>query len=310
MQVVPLPLLTGDLRAALAGVALYLRPPVQDCRVIAVTGSAPGCGATTIASNIAAEIAFRFQRQTVLIELAQQMGVLATNLNVEPPCTLGDLLKDLDNLDSRLVSWSLARVADHFDLLAGSRGVGVEGSLPASGVMRVLDYVRRMARVVVLDVPCTFNDFQFEMLGAANEVVMVGEQSIASLTTLKSILAARKTEPGVHRIHVVLNRYDQYVEGLTAYDAEKLLRVRPIHTIPDNHAVILASVNEGKVLRDVNAHSPVVAAIDSLVDTLLEDKFRPSPPAGGSFFRRLFHAFRNEATPPPTTHAAAGRRRR
>lgn len=164
-QVVPLPLQTNDFQAALDCLAVQFGPRVQDCQTIAVAGAvagaAAGDGATTVALNLGYEIATRHNRKTVLVELVQQMGVLASYLDVEPAYTLADLLGEKGHLDGQLVAESLVPVATNFQLLAGTRNVADAGPVPSvPDVRRVLDFVKRQAEVVLIDVPSTYNDFQ------------------------------------------------------------------------------------------------------------------------------------------------------
>ncbi len=246
MQVVPLPVKPADLRQALNCLAMQHRPPTKDCRIVAFTGSASGCGASTLATNTAYEIAVQRKQHTVLIEIAQHMGVLETNLDIQPACALSDLLADPEQIDNQLVQTALVRVADNFDIIAGSHGLGPPSAIPLAGLLKVLDYVKSLAECVVLDVPCTYDEFQFEALGSASHIVLVGEQSIASIRTLKLILDALRPGPGHHTFHVLINRYDAKMDGLTAANLEKVLGLESVITVPDDRPGMLAAANGGK----------------------------------------------------------------
>ena len=137
VQVVAAPIQSLDLRSALNSIAISYRPAEQDCRVVAFTGSVAGCGTTTIATNAAYEIATLRQRQTVLIELASQMGVVAINLGIETPCTLEGILADEEHLDAELVKSSLVSISDHLRILAASGNmVHGGGSITVDGAAR------------------------------------------------------------------------------------------------------------------------------------------------------------------------------
>jgi pilus assembly protein CpaE len=281
-----------DLNKALGSLALQLGHPGDDCRIIAFTGCAPGCGATTLATNAAYEMAVQHKQRTVLVELSQQTGVLATNLDLRPTSTLSDLLTDPEQMDAELVQRSLVRVADHFDILAGNHGVYPPKVIDLPGVLRVLDYLRPLAQYVVLDVPCSYDEFQFEILRRARQIVLVGEQSISSIRTLKLILDTLRSGPTQHSFHVVMNRYDSQMTGLTVNNLEKALGLTNIRTIPDDRLEVLVAANEGKLLRQMDSNSQVLAKIDALVDTLLDIR-NPSEQSGiGRFLNRFFNAFR------------------
>ncbi|CAN5417799.1 hypothetical protein BH10PLA2_BH10PLA2_33630 [soil metagenome] len=290
-QVVPLPLRPADLQDSLSCIGLQQRATTKECVVIAFTGSSAGCGATTLATNAAYTIAAQCKQPTVLIELAQQMGIIATNLDVVPSCTLADLLAE-PGLDSELVKHSLIRVADNFEILAGNQGIVQQNALSLKGVLRILDFIRPLAEFVVLDVPCTYTEFQFEILGIANQVVLVGEQSIASIRTLKLVLDALPHGTNPTKIHVVINRYDPGMEGLDAARLAKTLDLPCIQTIPDDRPTVLAAANEGKVLRQTAPNSAVLAGIERLVNSLLGVKDRPAQSSGTHLIRRFVQAFR------------------
>src|SRR5207237_844237 len=81
-QVLPLPLGLADLKAALHAVKVRHSSPqsVAARRVVAVSGVTGGCGATTIAINLAYEVSHLFDLSCVLVELAP-MGMIATCLD-------------------------------------------------------------------------------------------------------------------------------------------------------------------------------------------------------------------------------------
>jgi pilus assembly protein CpaE len=289
MQLIPLPMKAADFHQALDCLALQYRPPIKEFPVLAFTGSAPGSGTTTLATNAAYEIACLRKQHTVLVELAQQRGPLATNLDIRPSYSLSDLIAGPEQMDAQLVQRSLVRVADNFDVLVGSRVDGPHGVIPLSGVLAVLDLVRPLAQHVVLDVPCTYDDFQFEALGIAGQIVLVGEQSISSIRSLKLILDTLRPGRSPQTFHVVMNRYDAKTEGLTVGKLEKALGLTSIRPIPDDRPGVLLAANEGKLLRQLNPKSAVLAGIDGLVDDLLGSRDSPAP---SNFLNRFFSVFR------------------
>jgi Flp pilus assembly CpaE family ATPase len=291
-QLVPLPMQPIDLHRALHSLTLQHRAPTRDCPVFAFTGSASGCGATTLATNAAYQIAVQHKQPTILIELAQQLGILASSFDIQPACTLSDLLAEPDQIDRELVQRSLVRVAEHFDILAGSQRASSSGAFSLPGVLRVLDHAKALAQCVVLDVPCSYDEFQFKALGNASQIVLVGEQSIASIRTLKLILDTLRPGPREHTFHVVINRYDPKMDGLTVVNLQKVLGLDNIRTIPDDRAGVLAAANEGKFLHQLNPHSPVLTGINELVGTLLGDKVVPAPLREVPLLSRFFNLFR------------------
>lgn len=83
-QIVPLALQPADFRAALNAVEVQFDLRSQASETIAFSSASGGCGGSTLAAAVAHEFATQTGTKTVLIEVAPQMGTLATNLNLKP----------------------------------------------------------------------------------------------------------------------------------------------------------------------------------------------------------------------------------
>ena len=90
-----------------------------DRQVLAVTSATGGSGATTIAANLAYEVAEQVGRLTILAELTQQMGSLASLFDLEPRVTLPHLIREIHRVDDYLVEKTLVPFTDKLKILAG-----------------------------------------------------------------------------------------------------------------------------------------------------------------------------------------------
>src|SRR6266852_7995925 len=91
-RIASLPLQSDNFKAALDSLAQPCRRPAPDHPVLAVCGVTGGSGATTLALNLAYGLASQHHLRCLLVDLSFQMGMLATNLNIEPPFTIRDVL--------------------------------------------------------------------------------------------------------------------------------------------------------------------------------------------------------------------------
>ena len=118
-QVVPVPLDRDDFHCALDIISSLFDRGQLDRHVFAVTGATGGSGATTIAINLASEIASQLRRSTILAELTLQMGALAALFDVTPSVTLTHLIGEIQRVDDLLVEKALVPVAERLRILAG-----------------------------------------------------------------------------------------------------------------------------------------------------------------------------------------------
>src|SRR2546425_3345771 len=141
-QVVPLPIQPEDFRAAMDCIAQQFGATTTQNQAIAVSGVTGGCGATSIAVNVAYEIATQYNQHVILSELSLQIGKLAAYLDLNPEHTTFDLLNDSDRLDPQMIQQSLTRVGDRLDVLVGEyRAITPISTTPAA-VIRLVDYAR------------------------------------------------------------------------------------------------------------------------------------------------------------------------
>lgn len=272
VQVVPLPLQMEDFRAALNCVGQQYSYSSNDGRVIAVTGVSGGCGATTLAINLAYEIAHLENVHVILAEPSPKMGVLATYLDVEPHYTLYDLLTNSKRLDLAFVQEVLTRITDNFHILAGPRQLITPMAVSSQEALYLVDYLRKLAEVVILDVPCTYDEFYFQILASCNQVVLAAEQKVPCIRTLKVLRETldRDTSLGTHGSEKfpVINRYSSRVAGFSVGELEKILQMK-VTTIANDSISVLGAVNRGKPLRLEAPQSPALADIDGLAVKML-----------------------------------------
>lgn len=289
LQVVPVPIDSDDFRAALDCLALHFAYAGKASRVVAVAGVTGGCGATTIAINLAYEIAQQHKLHCILVELSMQMGMLATYLDLAPKFTTHDLLSDMSRVDIYLVQQVLTRVADNFDVLAGPHH-DIEPIHPSvENVHRLIGFARQLADVVILDVPSTMDTLYFQTLATANQIVLVGEQKIPSVRNLKAVRSTLERDYDSRMQYVAINRYDPRVQGFTEDQLDALLRGSKLVTIANDYSSVIAAVNHGRTLRLEAPRSTVVRDISRLACLLLNVAEAPKQPKG--IFTRLLRPF-------------------
>lgn len=268
-QVVSLPLRVDDFKDALQRVARQFGYAANASRVIAVSGVSEGCGATTLAINLAAEVAAEHHLPALLVEMTLHLGRLASYLDLNPGYTTHDLLADIDRLDIEVVQQALVRVADNFQVLTGPyKGIPLLKPTPEQ-VVRMVDYARRLARVVILDMPYTYDDTYFRTLTAADHVVLVATQNVPSLQALKTLRHALEQVEGISNLSVVVNRYDPSHKGFSLKQVGELVKVEQVFAVADDGPHFLDALNAGRTLRQESRSSPALSGIDELANVLL-----------------------------------------
>jgi len=284
-QVVMLPLQTDDFKMALDCIASQYGAPVTN-QVIAVAGVTGGCGATTIAINVAFEIAQTRPIRVILAELSLQVGKLPLYLNVEPRFTTHDLLREIHRLDLYFMQQALTPIVERFHILAGPYHAPSPLAVPSADVLQLIECLRQLADLIILDVPCTYDATYFETLQAADQVLLVGEQKVPSVRSLQMVNGALGDKPH----HLLLNRYDPNLPGFSVDRLRQMLRVDELLVIASDYMAVSAAVNQGLPLRLKEPRSRVLSDFAALAEKLIPTANGPVDRKGSSMFGNLARA--------------------
>jgi pilus assembly protein CpaE len=258
-----LPLEAEEVQVALRSLKASHSPPlpISSRRVISVSGATGGCGATTIAVNLAYEIASQFGLSCVLVDLAAG-GIVNICLDVEARSTLADLLADMRSADAHFVEKMLVPVNDRFRIFPAPPMEQEPLAASPEDIVQALDLIKQLADVVILDLPLR-NDVRFEAFSLVNQALLVSEQTVPALRALGN---ARKVLDGIEGIRqtLVINRYNPRLEGFAIPQLQQLLKTTNLVTIGNDYVAVAHSLNEGRPLRQHAPGSRVVADIHNL----------------------------------------------
>jgi chromosome partitioning protein len=263
-------------------------------RTIAVVNQKGGCGKTTTAINLAAELAVRGHR-TLLVDMDPQ-GHCAAGLGVPEDrierSVLDALLQDLDRgPDPASILWEVAR-----NLYLAPSGVGLAALEAPNGPAAALpDRDRRLAKLLLrlgsrfefclVDCPPTIGLLTFNALRAADEALVPVETGYFSLRGAERQWATiRKVSERLGRVipvRLLATLHDpqrtvarDVLAALESRFADALIPSR-IH----EHEVLREAAGLGQPVREFAPQSEAVADFERLAQWLLESGPRPDPPS-------------------------------
>jgi len=257
-EVLPARALPEEWLARLENLWHQHHPTEPEGRLVVVCGVTGGSGATTLALEIARELAYEYPHLpggVLLIEIPTRLGALATLLNVEPTLTSQDLLAAGARLHRPMLEQALLKVSPALHVLVGSYRELPPAPPTARALQQLLLLAQQRAGVVVLDLPCSFDPVLFETLALAQQTVLVGVQSVSSLRALKLVRDVLIREEGTAPPTLVINRYDPLIQGFEIPRLEAWLDARPLLTVPADLPTLMASVAANQPLHVVAPHS-------------------------------------------------------
>lgn len=180
--------------------------------MVAVVRSLGGCGATSIATHIAADFAAHDStgRGTVIVDLDLQFGTIADYLGVRPRGSLADLLGVSGRLDEELLRSVTTEAEGGISVLAAPSTILPLESVDTDDLLRVLDLLRKHFGQVVLDLPANWTNWTLSAAAAADVILLVTELSVASLRQAKRRLDLFRSV-GIEdsAVKIVVNRVEK-----------------------------------------------------------------------------------------------------
>ena len=288
-QVVLQPIQPEDFRTAMQCISMQSGAETTHGQVIALAGVTGGTGTTTLAINLANEMAHLFRQRVILAELSFLVGKFPVYLDLEPRHTIYELIQEIRRLDVYFVKSALLSLPENENLLILPGPFQPVGAIAiqSADVLYLCDFLRQLADFVVLDVPCTYDNIYFETLNAADQVVLVAEQKVPSIRSLQMIYNNLKHK----QPHLLLNRYDPNVKGFGVQRLQELLQVPRMLTISNDYDAVTSAVNQGKTLRAENPRTKALADIDTVAKVLVPGAEGATPAAGSGMFKGLMKAF-------------------
>ncbi|MEM9799946.1 MAG: AAA family ATPase [Planctomycetota bacterium] len=174
-------------------------------RIVSFVGSKGGVGKSTLAVNVAVDLA---RRGTVLlVDASLQHGVLAELLDLEPEFTIRDAARQIDRLDARLLTTLSMPHASGVRLLAAPKGA-VEAAEIDDGILaRVLAEARRAFDFVVVDTFPLVESVTVAVLDLSDLAFVTLNDFVPTVGGTAELLGVlRRLGVDDARVRVVLNR--------------------------------------------------------------------------------------------------------
>lgn len=250
-------------------------------KVITVFSPKGGTGKTMLATNLAMALAKRNMR-TCLVDLDLQFGDVAVALRLEPTRTTSDALGLREAIDEHALTSLLLPYRPNLSVLPGPTRPADAEFISADLVSTLLDGLRSMFDIVIIDTPPAFNDVVLRALDISDVHLLVTTPDLASLKSLRVALDTLNAlgYPSGKR-QIVLNR-DEANIGLTQGDIRQILQMPVAVRIPADRDVIVA-LNHGATVIEESPRNPVSRSIAKLADQLATSRgSSPGPMASGT----------------------------
>lgn len=248
-------------------------------RLVTVFSTKGGVGKSTVSTNLATALSSQGKR-VCLVDLDVQSGDVAIMLQLYPHRTLADLHGMGAGIDPTAVDSLLTVHSEGLSVLVAPVQIGA-AQVPPDAVNQVLQVLKTMFEVVVVDTSGSFDDYALHAFDHSELLLLVGTLDIPALKSMKvAIETLDLLNLPRPRWRLVLNRADAKV-GLSVGDFEQALGLEVSTSIPSSIEVP-KSINRGESIVLSNPRHAVSQSILAMARSLvapLDNEGEPEHPS-------------------------------
>jgi pilus assembly protein CpaE len=223
------------------------RPPGKVLGFLSAKG---GCGASTIACHLAAElgrISAQRAEHALLADLDLQSGIVGFLMKVKSPYSVLDAVQNLHRLDFSYWNALVSAEWPGLEIVAAPAGYLPKDTVPGESLAKVVAFVRAHYAWTVADLGCTLNLATVTVLDEIDDIYLVTTLEVPSLHQAKLAVQTLINAGFGNRLHVILNRTPQRPD-VTAEELERILGL-PIDTmLPNDYYALYEAFCKGKLL--------------------------------------------------------------
>lgn len=228
-------------------------------KLIPIISANGGAGATTLATNLAVELAQlttwsgqsepNTKPRVAVVDLDFRFGQVAMFLDAHPTHTIADLCGSPEHLEASLIHRAMYKHPTGVHVLAHPPTFEAAELITAANCAGAIGALLENYDFVVADGPVRFDHSARSMLDLADEMLLVIQLLVPSVRSADHYLSEMsRAGYNLDRVRLVCNRVGRDVAYLDAADVETTLKRKLNWQLPDEWKFSATAVNVGQSL--------------------------------------------------------------
>lgn len=250
------------------------------CKVISVFSNKGGIGKTSIATNIAVEIANLTKERVALIDLNLQMGDITTFLDLTPAFNTSYVINNLEKIDEEFLLSTLEKYKDtELYVLADPPDIQEAQGITRENITKLLNVLKGVFSYIIIDTASNFDEKTITALDNSDLILLTAILNLPSVRNLQRCFELfKRLEYPKDKIKIIANRVMENDE-IRIEDVEDALNHPVYFKIPNNYFTLINAINKGVPLCEVNSGSNISKSFRKLA-AMLSDNFTYSATGG------------------------------
>ena len=218
-------------------------------KLVAVTGTRGGVGATMVATSMARLIAHERRRKVALVDLDLQFGTVGLSLDLEPSHGLREALENPNRIDSLFMDRVLVQHSERLFVLSAEESPDESLLLDFNALELLIAELRNKFHYVVVDLPRTPNPCSQQILQSATDLVLVSDFSLAGMRDTMRVAGMLPTINAACNALLIANRCGEHKQGeMPRAEFEKGVGRKLDLVLPFDARTVAAATNFGQAV--------------------------------------------------------------
>ena len=254
----PKPILKEDLLRVVSILANINQEDNSQSKIITIYSNKGGIGKTTIAVNLAMELAKVTKDKVALIDLNLQLGDISTFLNINPTFDVNYVIRNLVNKDERSLIKAFEKYKEtSLYVLADPSYIEQSESITPQEITSLFEALKKVFSYIIVDMSSNIDANSLKILDCSDWILF---------TTIVNIPAIRNAQRCLNlfdsrrypkdKVKIIVNRYMEN-DDIKIEDIENTLSRKVYWKIPNNYFTIMEAINKGVCISEVNQSSNI-----------------------------------------------------
>ena len=235
------------------------------CRVITVFCNKGGIGKTSVASNLALELAKTTKENVALVDLNFQSGDITTFWDLKPSFDISYVINNIKTITSDFLLNTLEKYqSTGLYILADPPYFKGAEDISSKQIRELFKLLKDTFSYVVVDTSAGFDDKTMTAVDNSDLTFLITAANLPALRNCQRCLelfTSQNRSKG--DVQIIVNRYMENDE-IGIEDMEELLGQDIFAKIPNNYFTMISAINKGVPVCDINKDSNVARAYNEL----------------------------------------------
>ncbi len=245
------------------------------CKIISVFSNKGGIGKTSLATNLALELAKVTKENIALIDLNFQTGDITTFLDLKPSFNISYMLENIDKINETFLLSTLERYKrTSLYVLADPPYFKQADDIKPAQITKLFNTLKDTFSYIIVDVEASFEGKNIAALDNSDVILLVTVANLPALrNTQRCLELFDKLGYDRDKTKIVVNRYMDNDE-IKEDDVKKVLSKDIFWKVPNNYFAIMSAINKGIPVSEINTSTNVAQSYRELAKYMSDNLYK------------------------------------